>query len=714
MMSSSNQYVQKDEDQLYDILNLSPPAIVVKPSSTSESWDTTNLINDTVGVNGGQGMNYQQQQQQMKEESNYNIQTKHDDVSSYLFNQQRMHSNESNNNDFEPPPAPVEELTNDPLPDLSNYGTAMYQNDDTASDISLNTSNMPRFSSTSTTNDYLSPTSLFAGHQFSGQTTPRQSSFSHQPSQLQGSNRLVIPRSPSTHSVYSETSTHPASPYLQPSGSSHNLEAQPPQTYNSALSDVGDQPQNMFLPDQQYLESVPVNNFIHSEIALGESISSTNLANLDSVDTTSWQPTMSQRQQHEEFQELSFKVQNQQRQYQFQQSQQQQQPQMQQHPVQQVPQPQIQPEDFFYTDKENMMGVDFDITVTPPPFLDSAFASSRFNQFETISNAATNNSNTIQQSNPLTENNLSNYTSQLQQDNTQGEESGIIISIHQAPEEFAAKTPSLFSNSSANSSLRGRNNNSSSNLIPNAQLIPSSPAGGGSNKSQDQSREKDLLDPTYQAVKRGRRKSHSQRSVSGSKSPRRRSSSRYTEDEDSQDEDESDSDDEGTGNKLAREKILELASPNQSSKRTQKHPSIYSCHLCDKRFTRPYNLKSHLRTHTDERPFICSTCGKAFARQHDRKRHEDLHSGEKKYQCRGYLKDGSQYGCGRRFARADALRRHFQTEAGKQCIRSLMEEEELEKMIRRGDGMEEDEENNNNSNDSSMMNIPSVDITPPL
>jgi transcription factor CRZ1 len=134
-----------------------------------------------------------------------------------------------------------------------------------------------------------------------------------------------------------------------------------------------------------------------------------------------------------------------------------------------------------------------------------------------------------------------------------------------------------------------------------------------------------------------------------------------------------------------RDYILGLAEPERTPSngakegRVQKHPATFQCTLCPKRFTRAYNLRSHLRTHTDERPFVCTVCGKAFARQHDRKRHEGLHSGEKKFVCKGQLQQGGHWGCGRRFARADALGRHFRSEAGRVCIKPLLDEEAAER-----------------------------------
>ncbi|KAI8994377.1 hypothetical protein BC832DRAFT_518541, partial [Gaertneriomyces semiglobifer] len=80
---------------------------------------------------------------------------------------------------------------------------------------------------------------------------------------------------------------------------------------------------------------------------------------------------------------------------------------------------------------------------------------------------------------------------------------------------------------------------------------------------------------------------------------------------------------------------------------------LYRCPSasCSKLFTRRYNLQSHLRCHSGERPFVCKWCAATFSRKHDLRRHcRSLHSEDRPHGC-AY--------CSLTFARSDALKRHL-------------------------------------------------------
>jgi len=95
--------------------------------------------------------------------------------------------------------------------------------------------------------------------------------------------------------------------------------------------------------------------------------------------------------------------------------------------------------------------------------------------------------------------------------------------------------------------------------------------------------------------------------------------------------------------------------PAQQGQQQQQQQQLIKCphEDCPKTFSRLYNLKAHLRSHSPARPYQCPMCPRSFSRKHDLQRHIRVHTGVKPYQCPC---------CRKAFARTDALRRHFKME----------------------------------------------------
>jgi hypothetical protein len=108
---------------------------------------------------------------------------------------------------------------------------------------------------------------------------------------------------------------------------------------------------------------------------------------------------------------------------------------------------------------------------------------------------------------------------------------------------------------------------------------------------------------------------------------------------------------------------MSLPMPGQQLAPRSPSQKKHKCPYCDTEFTRHHNLKSHLLTHSQEKPYVCQTCNMRFRRLHDLKRHMKLHTGERPHICPK---------CDRKFARGDALARHSKGQGGCAGRRSSM------------------------------------------
>jgi len=103
--------------------------------------------------------------------------------------------------------------------------------------------------------------------------------------------------------------------------------------------------------------------------------------------------------------------------------------------------------------------------------------------------------------------------------------------------------------------------------------------------------------------------------------------------------------------------VSECEKPNNT-----KHPKgrIYTCNICNKVFTRIYNLHSHIKVHRDKSIFHCHECDKDFTNRQILNRHMLFHLSDKAFQCPW---------CSNVFYKAQTFNIHMETHTDKDTFK---------------------------------------------